>query len=268
MTELKIWDKEIPYFDANITNEPNADINKIRFFPADTKEKVPTVAIFPGGGYSIRCEDKEGSDIAEMFNKAGYHAAVVEYRVAPYYHPCELLDAQRAIKVLRYNADKLGIDENKIIVCGFSAGGHLAGITATMQDICNIYGDEIDKVSCKINGSILCYAVSSSDENIAHIGSFRNMLGPNIDKKDEFSVDKTVTPETGPCFIWHTAEDDAVPVQNSLRLAEALIKNKVPCEMHIYPFGWHGQGLGVDFPHIRSWAPLATKWIKDVIEGK
>ncbi|MBQ0083290.1 MAG: alpha/beta hydrolase [Clostridiales bacterium] len=266
MQELKIWDKEIPYFDEKINNEANSGINTIRFFSAGKKEKVPTVAIFPGGGYSIRSSDKEGTQVAEMFNKAGYNAAVIEYRVTPYYHPCELLDGQRAIKVLRYNADKLGIDENKILVCGFSAGGNLAGITAVKEDICNIYEDEIDKVSAKVNGAILCYPVVSADESIAHIGSFRNMLGPAIDRKDEFSVEKLINKNSCPFFIWHTAEDDCVPVQNSFRLADALIKNKVPCELHIYPFGYHGLGLGGEISHVKSWAPLAAKWIKDTIE--
>lgn len=266
MQELLIWDKEIPYFDESIKNEHNEGTNRILFFSAGKQEKVPTVVIFPGGGYSCRSDDSEGMQIAEMFNNAGYNAAVVEYRVTPYYHPCELLDGQRAVKVLRYNADKLGIDENKILVCGFSAGGNLAGITALKEDICNIYGDEIDKVSAKVNGAILCYAVSSADEEIAHIGSFRNMLGPNIDKKDEFSLEKLINKNTCPLFIWHTQADDTVPVENSMRVAAAAIKNKVPCELHIYPYGPHGLGLAGQHPHITSWAKLSVNWIRDIIE--
>lgn len=266
MQEFQIWNKEIPYFDKNIKNEQNEGINIIRFYGVKSDKKLPTVAIFPGGGYSFRCDDKEGTDIAAMFNKAGYNAAVVEYRVTPYYYPAELLDGQRAIKVLRYNADKLGIDENKILVCGFSAGGHLAGITATMPDICNVYGDEIDKVSAKVNGAILCYPVCSADESISHIGSFRNLLGSNIDKKDKFSLENNVNKDTCPFFIWHTQEDDTVPVENSVRLASTLIKNGVPCELHIYPFGPHGEGLAPRFPHLTSWAKLSTDWIRDIID--
>lgn len=268
MTEFKLWGNEIPYFDEKIKNESNENTNKMYFFGAQTSKKVPTVVIFPGGGYSCRADDHEGKQTAAMFNKAGYNAAVVEYRVTPYHYPAELIDAQRAVKILRYNADKLNIDAEKIIVCGYSAGGHLAGITALLPDICNVCGDEIDKMSAEINGAILGYPVCSSDEKIAHIGSFRNLLGEeNYLSFGEFSLEKRVTEKTCPFFIWHTAADDCVPVENSLVLANALISKKVPCELHIYPFGSHGLGLAPEVPHLTTWYDLAAKWIKDIIEN-
>ncbi len=269
MEFLKIWDNEIPYFDENITNETNLATNKITFFSADMKSvrSVPTVVIYPGGGYGMRASDHEGITIAGFFASHGFNAAVVEYRVAPYRYPVPLLDAQRAIKVLRHNAERLGIDKDKIITLGFSAGGHLCGLTATKPDICRELGDDIDKESAKANGAILCYPVISGVEEFSHFGSLANLLNGDTSRYEEFSLEKCVTKDTCPCFIWHTVEDDAVPVQNSLAFAQALIKNKVPCEMHIYPFGPHGKGIGIGYPHLHSWIELAAKWIEDIIDN-
>ncbi len=266
MEVLKIWDNEIPYFDKSINNDINLSSNKITFFTANLFEerKVPTIVIFPGGGYGFRASEHEGYQIAGYFASQGFNAAVVEYRVAPYRYPVPLLDAQRAIKVLRYNADRLGIDENKIVTLGFSAGGHLCGMTATKPDICKVQADEIDKMSAKVNGAILCYPVVSSTEKFSHFDSIKNLLGGE-DENAEFSNERNVTPDTCPCFIWHTAKDDAVNVQNSFAFAQSLIKNNVPCEMHIYPFGRHGLGLGLTEPHISSWIELAAKWVKDIV---
>ena len=128
MEYLKIWDDEMPLYDKSINNEQNKNINRITFFSANMDQKVPTVVIFPGGGYSMRASEHEGLAIAGFFASQGFNAAVVEYRVAPYRYPAALLDAQRAIKVLRYNAERLFIDENKIIspiavtISGFITG--------------------------------------------------------------------------------------------------------------------------------------------------
>lgn len=266
MEYLKIWDDEMPLYDKSINNEQNKNINRITFFSANMDQKVPTVVIFPGGGYSMRASEHEGLAIAGFFASQGFNAAVVEYRVAPYRYPAALLDAQRAIKVLRYNAERLFIDENKIVACGFSAGGHLCGMTATKPDICNLCGDEIDKMSCSVNGAILAYAVCSSDEKIGHMGSFYNLVGENNKEKFcELSNELNVTENTCPCFIWHTVPDPCVNVKNSIVFAQKLIDKGVKCELHLYPVGHHGQGLGLKTPHITSWAALAAKWITDII---
>lgn len=263
MEVLKIWDGEIPFYDKKINNAENDNLNKIEFYRC-CGESDTTVVIFPGGAYYLRSSDHEGRQIAQYYNKSGINAAVVEYRVSPYTYPVPLLDAQRAIKVLRRNADKLGIKNNKIITCGFSAGGHLCSMMATKSDICNIYGDETDKMSARPDGAILCYPVISTDEKIANTDSVRHLLGDKYTElKGEFSSDENVTESTCPCFIWHTADDGCVNVQNSLRFAQALIRNKVKCELHIYPTGPHGVGLAAQYPHLQSWLGLSVKWIKE-----
>lgn len=264
MFEVKLWENDFPLFDENINNEENKGINKMVFYPADTANKAPTVVIYPGGGYCIRAEQHEGHDVAKFYNAHGFNAAVVSYRVRPYRYPAPLLDAQRAIKLVRYNADKWNVDENRVFTLGFSAGGHLCGMTATMEDICSVLGDEIDKMSAKPNGAVLCYAVSSSDEKIAHLGSFKSLLGEeNADKFEEFSLDKKVDKNTCPCFLWHTAEDKGVNPKNTLRFAARLIDNEILCEAHIFPKGHHGVGLGKEFKGASQWAELSVKWIKD-----
>lgn len=264
MYTVKIWENDFPFFDETITNKENEDINRIDFYPAESCEKVPTVVIYPGGGYRMRAEPHEGHDIAKFYNSHGFNAAVVGYRVGPYRYPAPLLDAQRAIKIVRYNADKWNVDTNRVFTIGFSAGGHLCGMTATMPDICTVIGDPIDKMSAKPNGAILCYAVSSSDEKIGHIDSFKFLLGEeNADKFEEFSTDKNIDQNTCPCFLWHTAEDECVNPENTLRFATKLIENGILCEAHIFPKGSHGVGLGKELKGASQWAELSVKWIKD-----
>lgn len=264
MIQVKLWENEYPLHDKSITNEDNAGTNKLVFYPAPVKEKAPTVVIYPGGGYCIRAEDHEGHQIAQFYNSRGYNAAVVSYRVRPYRYPAELLDAQRAIKLVRYNADKWNVDVNRVFTLGFSAGGHLCGMTATMPDICTVVGDAVDKMSAKPNGAILCYAVCSSNKEIAHLGSFEVLLGEeNMDKVEQFSNDKNVDENTCPCFLWHTAEDDAVDVRNTLLFAARLSENGVPFETHVFPKGRHGLGPAFEVKGACQWLELSANWIRD-----
>lgn len=261
--EFKIWDKQIPFEDGNIQNRENANMNRITFFPAESDDKTDLVVIFPGGGYAYRTYDYEGVDIAKRLNEYGISAAVVDYRVAPYHYPCELLDAQRAIKVLRSKADELNINPDRVFTLGFSAGGHLCAMTATFPDICDIYGDEIDKQSAKPTGALLCYAVISCDKDKWHRGTFTNLLGEEqLANKEEFSLEKKVNKETCPCFVWCCAYDGAVPKANSLEFAKALWANDILCELHIFPEGNHGGGLRDNNKCSRSWSHLAIDWIK------
>ncbi len=261
--EFNIWDKQIPFEDGNIQNRENANMNRITFFPAESDDKTDLVVIFPGGGYGYRTYDYEGVDIAKRLNEYGISAAVVDYRVAPYHYPCELLDAQRAIKVLRSKADELNINPDRVFTLGFSAGGHLCAMTATFPDICDIYGDEIDKQSAKPTGALLCYAVISCDKDKWHRGTFTNLLGEEqLANKEEFSLEKRVNKETCPCFVWCCAYDGAVPKANSLEFAKALWANDILCELHIFPEGDHGGGLRDNNKCSRSWSHLAIDWIK------
>ncbi len=262
MQEFKIWDKEFPLYDSEIKNEQNDNINTFQFYGVESDTPTPVVVIFPGGGYTFRSEPNEGKEIAKYFASQGISATVVQYRVAPYHYPAPLLDAQRAIKKLRYNAKELNINPDRLFTLGFSAGGHLCGMTATFPDICNIYNDEIDKMSHKPTGAIPCYPVITTDERVWHGNSFLNLLGDNYEKRNEYSIEKRVDKDTCPCLVWHCAHDKLVPKENSILFAQALWANDIPCELHIFQEGGHGGGLRRVNLNSRVWPELAVDWIK------
>ena len=262
METMKIWDKEFPLYNPEIKNAENDNINTIHFFGIDTQKPLPVVLIFPGGGYGFRSEPGEGAQTAEFFNHQGFHAAVVNYRVSPYRYPAPLMDAQRAIKRIRFHADRLQIDPNRIFTLGYSAGGHLCGMTAAFPDISNQYGDEIDKVDHKPNGAVLCYPVVSADDDKMHKGSFENLLGENHLQKQDFSIEKRVDENTCPCFIFHCENDTLVRPINSLVLAQSLLQHKISYELHIFKNGCHGGGLKENDPLANLWPTLAANWLK------
>ncbi len=256
--EIKLWENEIPYFCEN-ADTPNL----FQTFFLDTAALLPCVVVLPGGGYAERAPH-EGAPIAEFFNRRGFHAVVVSYRVAPNRYPAALADAQRAIRILRANARKWRIDPDRILICGFSAGGHLTASTAVLGDALpqDWKRDEIDQYSCKPNGAILGYPVISLDSDFGHVGSGKNLLGDRYEElKKEFALQNHVTKDTPPIFLWHTSDDQAVHVKNSLVFAEHLRDCGVPFEMHIYPHGEHGLGLARDRMDVSGWADLAANWI-------
>lgn len=252
----KLWSKEIPYNTEELDFVPG-----IEEYICDGSKTA--VVIFPGGGYGGKAE-YEGKDIAEWLNQNGITAFVVDYRVAPYRHPAEISDGMRAMKYVRYHADKWGIDKDKIYIMGFSAGAHLAGSVSVHYDK-KMYEptDDIDMVSCRPDGTILCYPVIDMLE-YRHDGSRWNLFGGNPPyKMSEFmSLHKQVDENTPKAFIWHTANDGAVPVENSLMYATALSKVQVPFELHIYPDGPHGLGLSDSNEHVAQWKQALINWIR------
>ncbi len=218
------------------------------------------VIVCPGGGYTNKALD-EGEPTALAMNELGYHAFVLDYRVAPYAYPVELYDVLRAIRVVRYNAQKWGIKPDKIAVCGFSAGGHLCSMAATIFDRGHVTeGDPIDQVSARPDAAILSYAVISLLPREGHRGSCKSLLGENDtpEMQKALSSHLNVTENTAPCFIWHTAQDNAVPLPNALLMANALWEKNVTVALHVYPYGQHGISLGNDrymepvFRHMRE----------------
>ena len=172
MQQIKLWDREIPYF------KEEADTpNNMTFYPVPTWHALPTVVVFPGGGYSHRAAH-EGESIAQFFNTQGFHACVVDYRVKPNAYPAPLCDAQRAVKLLRAKAKDLKVDPDRIYTIGFSAGSHLAAYEALAED-CAAYGDEADEMSCVPNGVILSYPMLSPRASIFTIATlvFRESAG-------------------------------------------------------------------------------------------
>ena len=236
------------------------------FEPSDTPR--PAMLIIPGGGYAHVCYDREGWDIGDAFMEHGMTCFVLKYRVGPEYkYPEHLIDAALSMDYIRKNAAKYSIDPNRVYTVGFSAGGHLVGLISTKhREAEKLLG--LPENATRPSGSIYCYPVVSSFCP-THGGSFYNLTGKQLseltpEEASFYSIDTNVTPDTPPAFIWHTAADQAVPVLNSLRLAEAYIKAGVPVSLQIFPYGPHGISLATE----KTWnenpdfiQPLAQGWV-------
>jgi acetyl esterase/lipase len=221
------------------------------------------IVVCPGGGYSGRAAH-ESDPIAQWLNSIGVSAVVLRYRVKPYQHPCPLLDAQRAIRYVRHQADAWNIDANRVGVLGFSAGGHLASsVSVHYDDGQENAADPIEQYSSKPNVQVLCYPVITFDGDFSHKGSRLNLLGEEPDEAliQLLSSEKQVTEDTPPAFIWHTADDRGVVPENSLILAMALLAKKVPHEMHIFEHGRHGLGILNEIPDVQVWTELCERWL-------
>lgn len=227
------------------------------YLPNKKSATGQAVIICPGGGYSILAYDWEGTDVAKLMNAYGIAAIVLKYRLpdslsstAPDKVP--LMDAQQAIRMVREKATSWNIQPNKIGIMGFSAGGHLAATLST----------HLEK-DTRPDFSILIYPVISMDKNIAHMGSRNNLIGkhPTDEMIKLYSNELQVTTNTPPSFLIHASDDDAVPVENSLFYYQALKKNNVPTEMHIYPKGGHGFGLANGNRSLESWPRLMIEWM-------
>ena len=237
----------------------------------------PMVIICPGGGYGGVCSNWEGERIAMSYVAAGFHAAIVDYCVAPHCHPLPLQNIARAIHICRDNAGKWCIDPGKIAVCGFSAGGHLAASISTLWNSTEIFSQsEIATEIYRPNATILCYPVITSGEK-AHKGSFFNLIGEADESLPEWellSLEKQVDEKTPPAFLWHTYEDELVPMENSMLYAMSLRKHNVPCELHVYQKGWHGLSLCTkDLPRTKSifnrdyaWVGMSVDWLSDIFQ--
>jgi len=259
MIHIDLWSATMPQALAEDSFRPY-----LEFYQVHTDNPVGVVVIFPGGGYSHRAEH-EGRPVAELFNRNGFHACVVQYRVSPNRYPAALNDAARALRIIRNHATKWNILSDKIAVCGFSAGGHLAASLGLLHQEVDIPEDELGStVSARPNCMILSYPVISSGK-FGHCGSFDNLIGSGHHALREYlSLEKRVTADTPPSFLWHTADDQAVPVENSIMFAKMLSQFKVPFEMHIFPHGRHGLGLAEEQENIAVWSSLAVAWLKNM----
>ncbi|MBR7032897.1 MAG: alpha/beta hydrolase [Clostridia bacterium] len=264
--KTKLWDNGTPYYDpAKGQDEPAlVHYTDLGGNARPDREKTGCVIVFPGGGYEVRA-DYEGEPVARMFNSFGIRSFVLEYRVKPYGYPAILTDAQRAVRWVRYHADELLIDPDKIAVLGFSAGGHLASCASTVYDGGLSDGDEIDRTSCRPDAGILCYAVISMLEPWTHDGTRDVMMGDRPDREEltrRLTGYLNVTEDTPPIFMFHTTEDSTVPQQNSLLMAQALAEKKIPYELHMFMDGGHGLGLAEGRPGLEKWGELASIWLK------
>jgi len=256
--QIPLWSGATPGLDtATPTHVPT-----IIPFPVERPEPAGAVVVCPGGGYSGRAPH-EADPIARRLNDFGIAGFVCHYRVAPYRHPFPMLDAQRAVRWVRAHAAEYNVDPQKVGILGFSAGGHLASTVTTHYDVGDPNAaDPVDRMSCRPDASILCYAVISFGR-FRHTGSMVNLLGetPPEELRQSLSNETQVTPDTPPTFLWHTADDGGVPVQNSLLFADALACQRVPFELHVYQSGQHGLGLAPEKPHIATWSQLCGEWL-------
>ncbi|WP_248930122.1 alpha/beta hydrolase [Paenibacillus hamazuiensis] len=259
MEEILLWSDGTPY--AQGTGKE--DIPYIVPFPVESANPAPAVIVCPGGGYGRKAEH-EGEPVARWLNSLGIAAFVLQYRVAPYRHPVPLGDAKRAIRLVRSTAARWNIDPQRVGILGFSAGGHLASSAGLHYDLGNPEADDaVERESSRPDLMVLCYPVITFGE-FTHAGSKSNLLGPEPDEElvKLLSGEHQVTAETPPAFLWHTADDASVPVENSLQLAMALSRHKVPHELHVYESGRHGLGLAGDHPEAHTWTTLCANWLR------
>ena len=262
--QIFLWEQNVP----NALGNEEKDKPKITVWFPDADKSVGTaVVVCPGGGYGNLALEHEGKQIGEWFNSFGVTAAVLEYRHRGkgYGHPNPMLDVQRAIRTVRANAQAWKIDPAKIGVLGFSAGGHLASTATVHFEEHKNPTDNIDKVSCRPDFSILCYPVILFDTAYTHRGSMNNLIGSDAPKEliEYYSTEKQVTDKTPPTFLFSTYEDTGVPPENCIEFYLALRKHKIPAELHIYQKGRHGLGLAKGTAGTETWSDLCRIWLQN-----
>ncbi len=237
----------------------------IVYLPPADKANGAAIVICPGGGYGALAVDHEGHQIARWANSFGVAGIILQYRLGPkYHHPVELHDAQRALRYTRAHAMEWHIDQNRVGILGFSAGGHLASTAGTHFDAGKPdAADPIDHLSCRPDFMILLYPVITLKGPYAHNGSRINLLGRDADDRlvESLCNEKQVSARTPPTFLVHTSEDRGVPPENSVLLYLALRKANVPAELHIYEKGRHGLGLGPKDLPFSSWPARCIAWL-------
>jgi acetyl esterase/lipase len=239
----------------------------IIYLPDAEKATGCGIVVCPGGGYGGLAMDHEGHQIARWLNSFGVAALICDYRHRGkgYGHPAPLQDAQRAVRTVRARAREFGVQPDRVGIMGFSAGGHLTSTALTHFDKGNAESaDVIEKVSCRPDFGLLCYPVIAFDQPFTHKGSQQNLLGKDASKEliESLSNEKQVTSETPPTFLFHTQEDTGVPPENSVVFYAAMLKHKVPGELHIYQKGPHGVGLAANIPGTSDWPNTFQRWLK------
>jgi acetyl esterase/lipase len=273
------------------SNNDFLGIQTIRLWPGDAPEAkgtacedIPTLTVFepqggsgigsaviilPGGAYSLLAGNIEGRQVADWFAARGFRAFVLSYRLSSngYILPVPLLDARRAVQTVRARASDYKIDPNRIVIIGFSAGGHLAALSATQFVPGNPdSADPIEKVSSRPDYLVLGYpwigAITLNPEQHLTYCKLFKLMDRCEELRVAYSPDLFVTKDTPPTFLYHTSTDKTVPVDQSLRFYEALIKAGVPSEAHIFSNGPHGTGLGKGDAALDQWPNLLEIWLR------
>ena len=242
-----IWPAGAP----DAAGDEDLDRPDLTSFPAPDPNGAG-VLILPGGGYGGLATGHEGQDIGAWLNARGYHAWMLRYRLGPRYrHPAPLQDAIRAVELIREG----GFD-GKLGVWGFSAGGHLAATLSTAPEVTG-------QLAC----SVLAYPVISLEDEHTHAGSRNNLLGlaPDPALVQALSANLRVTATTPPAFLFHTGDDGAVRVENSILYYQALRAAGVPADLHIYAHGPHGVGLAANDPILGGWPTVLQGWLGEYL---
>ena len=279
---LPLWPEgKVPNYKASGEKEKieSADIMRVSlvqtpemtvYLPTKKAATGQAVIICPGGGYGFLAYNWEGTDVAGFLVAKGITAIVLKSRlpnsksnITPHLSP--LMDAARAMRMVRSNTARWNIKKDAIGIMGFSAGGHLASTLGTHFDNGDRAAtDSIERQSSRPDFMVLVYPVISVSKPIMHAGSRNNLIGakPDSSLAKLYSNELQVTKETPPTFLVHTTDDKTVPVENSLLFYQALKDNNVPVEMHIYPTGEHGFGLGVGTGYLESWTDRLVDWMR------
>jgi acetyl esterase/lipase len=278
---IPLWEGDPPNYTetGEITVWDTSDIVRIRnvqkpdlavFLPSKKNATGEAVVICPGGGYVRLAYDWEGSDIARWMCSRGIAAFVLKYRlplsksnIVRYKSP--LMDAQRALRMVRSHAAEWNLDPGKIGIMGFSAGGHLASSLSTHFDGGDPSSpDPVEQVSCRPDFSVLVYPVITFTGGFMHRGSRDVLLGENADPElvEYYSSELQVDPETPPAILIHSGDDRTVPVENSIAYYEALKAHGITAEMHIYPYGGHGYSLAIGQGYLSTWPDRVLDWIR------
>lgn len=237
------------------------------------KRTRPAMLVLPGGGYD-HLSNREKEPVAIRFLSEGFNAFTLDYSVFPVGHPFQLIEACMAMAYIRENAEKLYVVNDKISAIGFSAGGHLCSMLATMSDdktVKNALGEKYKL--CRPDAVVLSYPVITTGESITHGESFKVLVGENKQLMDSLSTEKKVTASSSPAFIWGTMTDSAVPIENSILMASAYKKAGVSFELHVFSSGPHGLSLATEETSngkneqlvdltIQPWFALAITWLK------
>ncbi len=266
---IRLWEGPAPEAHGDGCDDtPTLTILK----PQDGQSTGSAVIILPGGAYAGLAGNLEGRQIADWFAARGFTAFILNYRLTSdgYLLPIPLYDARRAVQLVRSHAAGFHINPNRIVMIGFSAGGHLTALAGTQFLPAKPDApDPIDRVSSRPDFLVLGYpwigAISSDTSHLTYCKLF-NLLGEKPDKCEAlrlaYSPDLYVTKQTPPTFIYHTFDDDTVPVEQPLSFYRALIKAGVPSELHIFAHGQHGSGLGMGDPALDQWPGLLETWLR------
>lgn len=251
---------------------------------SNSKKRNPFILVVPGGGFT-HYGQKEQETVARFWNSQGFSSAVLYYKLAPFKFPDALVDLAQAVVVIREKADEWNIDKDKICLCGFSAGGYLCAALGCWWNSPLLKNRGFKPEKVRPNALCLCYPVVSADRTICHEGSIQRLTenlsaeecteicaltsvrvlsGENSKERvrEALSLEKHVNADFPRTFIWHTSEDKSVPAQNTLRLAESLIKEGIPLEYHLFAKGQHGLSLAQN-TSAKIWTKMFVDWLDD-----